>query len=538
MTLDEMKSTSDAYEKIPTGEFAFRVWNSEKEDESKETLPMGVWADEHGVNNKDFKDMVEFSSSTGYNPTDRVINNEHIPENAQGRAIFQGMTFGFGDEIVGGVAALTDAVISDEEMSTDSMMSKYKQFRDSERQQIKDFRTNAAGEALAYEVAGSLASPAMLLNAPKAINAMSAGKKAMTVSGTYGAAYGAGASEEETMGGIAKDAATTGITSSLFGLGIQHAVPIVGNIGKNIAGKASPLVSKAGKAGQRLAEKMKRNEKVPTIEGLRNAKNDAYSIVSKSKARFGVEDLQELRTAARKIAVNNHHNEFKDKSTQGALNMINKLSSKGEDLTLVQLDKVRQQLGVRFKQSPDQIALREMMDAVDSLIQKKASVFPEMATARVANIKYKKAEKLDHYFNNAKTDLDLKKSGATQVYKTAVASLLKNKKDIRWFSEEERMIMEQFVKGGKIDNAIARVGNIAPGSGKLMAALGFYGFYVSPMILIPAGISMVAKKFADKNIKNKAVQIINTMGSIKKAPVRAVPGMQQAGGASGAIQQK
>ena len=383
---------------------------------------------------------------------------------------------------------------------------------------MKDFRTNASGEALAYEIGGALVSPAMLAKIPSAIKSMTAGKQAMTVSGAYGGIYGAGASEEESATGIAKDTVVTAMTSSLFGLGIQKAIPFIGDKAKKLAGL------------------IKRNEKNPTMEGLRVIKNKAYELVNKSKARFGIDDLKWLQTEANAIAARNHHQEFKDVSTQGALNMINKLVQGGDDLTLMQLDKIRQQLGGRFKANEEQVALREMMDAVDTLILRKSSAFPEMATARIANIKYKKAEKLEEVFHNAKIAVD-KKGDIVQIYKTAVQNLLRNKKDIRWFSEEERMLMEQFIKGNVSQRTIQRLGSYSPSVNHLMGVLGLTGWFVHPAFVIPAALGAASKLIADKGIKNRAQELINTMGGISKPIPTVVPGMQQIGGTSGAYQQ-
>lgn len=526
MTLTEMKSSSSSYAKIPNGEFAYRVWNSEKEDETKDTIPMGVWADEHNVSNDDFKAMIEFSKSSGYNPTDRTINNEHIPVLSGTRAMFQGMTFGFGDEIAGALNAVTDMAMRNFESLGDYTHGEgektfdelYTHYRDQERQQMKEYRANASGEALAYEVGGTLSSPAMLAKIPGVIKNMTAGKQAMTVSGVYGGVYGAGASEEESVSGIAKDTIVTAMTSSLFGLGVQKAIPFVGDKAK------------------KLADIVKRNEKTPTMEGLRVIKNKAYDLVDKSKARFGREDLQWLQIESKKIALQNHHQEFKDVSTQGALNMLDKLAHKSDDLTLMQLDKIRQQLGVRFKAKPEQVALKEMMDAVDTLILKKSGDFPEMAAARIANIKYKKAEKLEEVFNNAKTAVD-NKGDIVKTYKTAVQNLLRNKKDIRWFSAEEVVIMEQFIKGTVSQRTIQRLGSYSPSVNHLMGVLGLTGWFVHPAFVLPAAIGATSKLIADKGLKNRAKELINTMGGIVKPPVQPVPGMQQIGGASGAYQQ-
>jgi len=266
-TLEELKGLSPAYADIPNGEFAYRVWNAQKEQAAslKETTPMGLWADEN-------KAMLEFSKTAGYDPTERTISNEYIPEDSQGRALLQGQTFGFGDEIVGGIAAGLDKISGNPQ----PLNELYTKYRDKERQKMKEFRQAAPGEALAYEVGGAFLSPAMALKAPKAIEGLTAGKKAMTISGSYGGLYGAGASEEETFSGVAKDTATATVTSALFGLGIQKAIPL------------------AGKQAHKVGDWLKKAEDNPTVQNLKTAKDKAYSLVTNSNIKFDADALVQI----------------------------------------------------------------------------------------------------------------------------------------------------------------------------------------------------------------------------------------------------
>jgi hypothetical protein len=506
-----------AYKDIPNGEFAYRVWESQKKRANglKDITPMGIWADEYGLNNEDFNSMIAFSKTAGYDPTNRSINSEYIPENSRGRAIFQGQTFGFGDEIVGGMAAGIDKVTGNKK----PLSELYVQYRDKERQMMEEYRQNAPKEALSYEIGGAFLSPAMALTAPKAINTLSSGKKAMAISGTYGTAYGAGSSDKDTAKGVAGDAAFTGLSSSLFGLGLQKAIPFIG--------------AKA----QDVAKWMKKAQDNPTIETLKIAKDKAYKLVTNSDIRFFGNDLSFMLSEARKIAVNTHHQPHAEPQVKAALNIFRMLKTSGKPQSLTQLDKIRQKLSKYYKSNPDQPALGDMMDLIDTVIQRKAGQYPIMDAARIANTKFKKAEKIEQAFHTASTSTDLKGAGAPLIYKTAIASLLKNKKDMRWFSNEERVILEQFVKGKRTSNAIARVGGLAPTGNRLVAAIAMYGFTLSPLILVPLSLSMAAKRIGDKTIRTKAENLIKNMGGIKTPAPQMIPGVPQATGVTtGAIQ--
>jgi hypothetical protein len=171
------------------------------------------------------------------------------------RTVAQGVTLGFADEIEAGARSL----FSDR---------KYKDIRDEIRQDTKDFRTDNPGQALALEMAGGVVIPGGILRAgakalvgkavapvaKKGKTTLSQSKvtqerlsKDLAPGGKYsdpiadsantygrafknnaalGATYGAGASESESVSGIAADATLGGAVggvagSALLGLGRQ-----------------------------------------------------------------------------------------------------------------------------------------------------------------------------------------------------------------------------------------------------------------------------------------------------------------------------
>ena len=515
-------SAGVSYSDFSNGEFAYRMWEKQKEDaetSGEDAMPLGVWADAVGLNNEDFNAAFEIGMGDNFDPTNRPIPQEWASTlDDKARLVFQGQTFGWGDEIQGAMGALGDVLSgrADEQSFGDL----YTQYRDSERTKIKEFRTNQPIHALKYELGGALVSPLGIFKAPKLIKqgyeTLSAGKKAMVTSGTVGTVYGGGTSEEETVSGVAEDALTTGVATSLFGLGLQKTIPLF------------------GKAKEKLAGLFKRNNENPTISTLRQLKNTAYSTVGKSKARFDNDDFNGMLIEAKRIAQEGHHTEVKDKAVTAALNIFKSLKQGKTGYTLTQMDRVKQSLSTLYNKNPEQKMLLDMMDVVDDAIRAKGAVFPELEAARVANTLYKKAEKLDEIFQSVvRNKKAFPFQSEVDLYKTAVLNLLNNKQAIKYFSIEEKQMMEQFIKGGVIERTMQRAAKLAPSSNKLLTMLAFAGSYFQPLFLVPIGIGMVAKRIADPAIRNKAFEMINTVGKVP--PKDVIPGMKFAGSGGSAV---
>lgn len=499
-TLEQLKGLSPNYAEIPNGEFAYRVWFSEKQKAPsvREAVPMGVWADAHGLSSEDFKAMLKASEEKGYTPTERTISNEYIPEDSEGRAFLQGQTFGWGDEVVGGLAAFFDKMRGNEA----SMNDLYVQYRDKERQKLKEYSKARPGEALGYELAGSIASPLMLGRGSKAFNPTSA---AAINAGKAGAVYGLGASEEETTGGLVYDTGTAAMSSALFGAGLQK------------------VFSFTGKKANVLSNRIKKVEETPTVEGLRQVKNNLYSEVDKSGVRFDNKDFSVLMSKVNKILSEGHHQPKAETQVAAALNILKGIKASGEKQTLSQVNKLQQKFNKYYSKNRDQPLLLSINDALDNMIQQKAGNFSVLQAAKNANSKYKKAELFDREFYKVGLDEHLKDKGSDILYKQAVANVLKSENKMKYFSPEEAKVMEEFIKGKYLSNVLAKTGDLAPGTNRLMGALGLYGYYISPLIIVPTALSSASQKISSKNVKSKAENLVNLFGGVKQRAPGTLP---------------
>jgi len=119
------------------------------------------------------------------------------------------------------------------------------------------------------------------------------------------------------------------------------------------------------------------------------------------------------------------------------------------------------------------------------------------------------------------------------LYKNAVLNILNNPKSMKYFSNAEQKIMEQFIKGGIIERTIQRTAELSPNSNRFLTMLAFAGSYLHPAFLIPTATGFVARRIADPAMRNKADELVNTIGKLPSK--RVTPGMSQAGAVSGAV---
>jgi len=136
------------------GELAYRLWDKDY----KGRVPMGQFADSIKLSPAGFGQMVNFAESTGYTPTTESGQAQPVGS-ATGapRAALQGMTFGFGDEIVGGMAGGITAAGNVIRGQPANLGGEMQRFTEQERQRIGQFRQEAPVTAIGSEVAGAVA---------------------------------------------------------------------------------------------------------------------------------------------------------------------------------------------------------------------------------------------------------------------------------------------------------------------------------------------------------------------------------------------
>lgn len=181
------------------------------------------------------------------------------------RGAVQGLTFGFGDEIYGGVKGAANYLLGDGDFS-----QTYARERDAVREANKRAQEANPGTYLAGEIGGSLVVPAggaargLATGGKAAMRALPYGEtKAAQYVGQYavpGAAYGgtyaAGASEGQTAGAVAEDAAKGAGTGALIGLLTPPVVNAVGAVGGAIGRRVQAARDPVGTGNVKYAERV------------------------------------------------------------------------------------------------------------------------------------------------------------------------------------------------------------------------------------------------------------------------------------------
>lgn len=223
----------------------------------------------------------------------------------------QGPTFGFYDELAGGLAAPFTA------MQTGKPLSEaYQQERDIRRGAAESYMkenpftsvglqgvasiptmmaslpVRAAGAVMPVitSAAPKLAKVATdvgryLAGAPEAGKVMGMGQR-MVQAGTGGVGYGllggAGASEGETAGEIAADAGKSALISAVLGTATQPAMNVLGAVGRQVAGRYGSKETAATYAQQKVAEALLRDTPPDLLES-------AFGIAQARMGKLGPE---------------------------------------------------------------------------------------------------------------------------------------------------------------------------------------------------------------------------------------------------------
>lgn len=268
------------------------------------------------------------------------------------------------------------------------------------------------------------------------------------------------------------------------------------------------------------------SEAKPTIESLRAAKNEAYKAVDEAGEVFEAPEMGALRDKVKSELDAGNYVSGVDKQTDAVVSLLDRKA--GEKMTLGQLDKLRQEFYARLTAAPNEVGIRDAIDAIDEMIAGKADSNEMMQAARLSNARYKKAELLDLAFQKAKDQTAATGSGGNILNKMrqAVVSIIDNPKNAKWFKPEEIDAMRAFVEGSKAQNAMRLFGKLSPNGNGLMMALnlGAAGGTGGASLLL-TGAAAGAKALADRAALRGADGLIGKMAGAeaKVAPV-AQPG--------------
>lgn len=501
MDIQQIRQQYPQYNSLSNGELAFRLWNKDY----KGTLPMGQFADRIGLEQSDFNQMVQFAEQSGYQPTTETGTRQPIGT-GQGavRSAFQGGTFGFGDEIVGGMAGTAQAASNLIQGHPANLGGEVARFTEQERERIGQFREESPVIATGSEIGGAIAS-GVAAPAVGAVQRLSPVARAAVTGSASGAAYGAGTAE----GGFGERAARavqTGIPSALFGAGTQVALNAV-----------TP----------RLAALFQRSAERPSVESLRAVKNAAYQAVDDSGLKFDQGQIQSLASRARQIADDFDYIDDPQvfPNTYAALRILERRGGANET-TIGQLDSLRQSLWQRLNASKgSEPAIGRMIDEIDDLIQNYPATDDLMNAARLANSRFKKAELLENAMQRAELQTASTGSGGNILnkYKQAVTSILTNPNQARWFTDVEKQQMEQLVRGTLGENALRQIGKLSPTGNGLMTALNIGAVAANPAMAAVSAAGAGAKAVSDRSGQRAMQGLLNTISGVPLRPAVQVP---------------
>jgi hypothetical protein len=355
------------------------------------------------------------------------------------------------------------------------------------------------GTFMTGEIAGAVASPANRLLGPTATVGQAARQGAV-----LGAVNAAGRAEGDDRLAAGASGAALG---ALFGAGAKKTVDFGTARFRNLF--------------QKTAER-------PTLEGLRAVKSEAYRAVDNAGEVFKKQEMAGLARVANDLAKQGDYVAGVDKQTGAALDLLNRYAKR--DVTIGQLDKLRQALWARYNAAPNEVLIRDMIDEIDNLIQNRPATSDLMAAARVANQRYKKAELLERAFQRAEDQTASTGSGGNILnkYRQAVTSIINDQKRAKWFTSAEIDQMRGFVQGSVSENQLRRIGKIAPNGNGLMLALNLGAVAVDPTMLAVTAGAQGAKAAADRSAMAGQQALIDMVTGYSPAAAPQIAGRAMA----------
>jgi hypothetical protein len=394
------------------------------------------------------------------------------------RNVLQGMSFATADEAE---AALRTAFGD----------KSYDENIDMIRQEMKAYAEANPGSALSQELIGAVMTPAGLLKAPKYIEAAAPMIRGAIKGGTGGFVYGVGGAEGDLLQRGEEGLVSAGV-GMILGAPLEKAATLLGNA--------------------KLNRTIKRQNQAPTSENLRTLKDDAYAVVDQSAFAIGPGEATQIYNRASKVADDAQYITTPGTVTavDKAKKLLEKLTTQG--MTLGQSERVRRRLFKLADDPTDGYIVREMIHEFDDVIDQamEQGGTAALQIARTANARFKKVELLEEAFNK----IDVKGGPKSELYKKTANNLLANPKAMKYWSAEEKAMLERLASGTASQNMLNWFGKFSPTAKGLAGALNFTAFAINPWLAVLYVGTSGAKALADKKAVKQAQKIIKEVGGI------------------------
>jgi hypothetical protein len=259
---------------------------------------------------------------------------------------------------------------------------------------------------------------------------------------------------------------------------------------------------------------MDQSARNPTIDTLQAAKNRAYQAVSDAGVVVDEDATTGIYNASQRIARLRDYNPEVDKFTKASLDLLETQADRR--LTIPQLDRVRQSLWDRYKQSGySEPAIRDMIDQVDRTIQTLPGDTGLIRAARLANSRFKKGEVISEAFDRAERSATAAGTGGNVVnrYKQVINNILNDKKQTRYFDDTEILSMRDFVDFTPTEQFMRVVGKLDPTSNGLMTALNVAAVMLDPTMATASMAGAGARRAAEGMAKEKGEALFQQLAT-------------------------
>lgn len=402
----------------------------------------------------------------------------------------EGMTLGLvGDEAAGRFDAMIGRGGADER----TQFYRDQQARTREEMPVTSFVAETAPAAL---VPGGAAARFVARGATRGMQMLRSGLLGAGAGATYGAMEGDGDIADRAEG-AAWGAAGGGLFGA-FGPRVLEGIP------------------------RGLSRLFRNAEQRPTVEALRTLKNAAYQTAERAGIRFSADDMTDLSQRVRSLFEADNYVDDVDDASRATLRLLER--REGQETTLQQLDRIRQNLWTRYSRANDQPRILDAIGAIDDLIEQSPMGGALMDAARAANSRFSKAQVIEDAFERARRQTARAGSGGNIVnnYRAAVDRII-NSRAARFFSDEELDVMRGFVLGSTGENLQRLIGKLSPTGNGLMMSLHVIGGVASngmslPLMAVGAG----SKALADRGAMRGADAIQDVVSGFR-TPAQTAP---------------
>lgn len=234
------------------------------------------------------------SKESDFDPDSYLSTKEVKPDISKaeslGRGALQGSTFGFSDELSGGLGALWDKLSSDEKSKTFSEL--YIKNRDESRANNKKAEEANPASYTTGQIGGGIGSAILTAGIAPEVAGVAG---AVRAGAAYGALQGAGDSEADSLSGLATDTALGATIGGVTGGAIKAATPYASKAIDTVTSKIPSLNKSLSKIGSFASgadeEALLRQIQRPTEMAL--AENDGFANNIANKAVGQIKMSQE-----------------------------------------------------------------------------------------------------------------------------------------------------------------------------------------------------------------------------------------------------